>query len=126
MEKEIIYGQIIAKANHYMAVPGNGGLRRIIKDDKIRKYEQSFREQCTLYKDKHISDHFILHAIVWQSSLRFDLDNSIKTLLDCLQYVNAISDDNLCFKIDAEKRVNGSRPRIEFWLEPINEQAKLF
>lgn len=126
MDKEIIYGQIIAKANHYMAVPGNGGLRRIIKDDTIRKYERSFTEQCILYKNKHINERFKLHVTVWHSSIRFDLDNSLKTLLDCLQTVNAITDDNLCFGIDAEKRLDKSNPRIEFWIEPINEQKNLF
>jgi len=43
--KEIIYGQVLAKANYYMAVPGNRGLRRIIKDEPIRQYEQLFQEQ---------------------------------------------------------------------------------
>jgi len=126
METEIIYGQIIAKANHYLAVPGNGGLRRIIKDDTIRKYEQSFSEQCVLYKDKHISERFKLHVTVWHGSIRFDLDNSLKTLLDCLQSVDAIMDDNLCFSIDAEKRLDKNNPRIEFWIEIINEQTNLF
>ena len=32
---ETIYGQIVAKANHYMSVPGKGARKRIIKDEKI-------------------------------------------------------------------------------------------
>ena len=47
MEVETIHGQIIAKANHYQAVPGKFGAKRIIKDEKIRAYERSFMEQCT-------------------------------------------------------------------------------
>ena len=39
MEIEVIYGQIIAKANHYQAVPGKFGTKRISKDEKIRAYE---------------------------------------------------------------------------------------
>ena len=39
MEIETIYGQVIAKANHYQAVPGKFGTKRIIKDEKIRTYK---------------------------------------------------------------------------------------
>ena len=35
MEMETIHGQILAKANHYMSVPGKAGERRIIKDEAI-------------------------------------------------------------------------------------------
>ena len=45
MEIEVIHGQIIAKANHYQAVPGKLGMKRIIKDEKIRAYERSFMKQ---------------------------------------------------------------------------------
>lgn len=43
---ETIYGQIVAKANHYMSVPGKGGAKRIIKDEVIRAYERNFIKQC--------------------------------------------------------------------------------
>ena len=39
MEIETIYGQVIAKANNYQAVPGKDGQKRIIKNDRIREYE---------------------------------------------------------------------------------------
>ena len=93
MITETIYGQIVAKANHYMSVPGKNGTKRIIKDDKIREYERSFIAQCKIYRNKQISSRFRLFVKVWHSSIRFDLDNSLKTLLDCLQSVNAITDD---------------------------------
>lgn len=38
---ETIYGQIVAKANHYMSVPGKGGAKRIIKDEVIRAYVEN-------------------------------------------------------------------------------------
>lgn len=82
---ETIYGQIVAKANHYMSVPGKGGAKRIIKDEVIRAYERNFIKQCKTYKNKRISSRFRLFVRVWHSSPRFDLDNSLKTLLDCLQ-----------------------------------------
>ena len=114
METEIIHGQIVAKANHYQAVPGKAGERRIIKDEVIRAYERSFMEQCTKYRNRRISSRFRLFVRVWHSSVRFDLDNSLKTLLDCLQMAGAITDDKLCFQIEAEKRIDKYHPRIEF------------
>ena len=125
MEIEIIHGQIIAKANHYQAVPGKGGTRRIIKDEKIRAYERSFMQQYRIYRNRRISSRFRLFVRVWHS-VRFDLGNSLKTLLDCLQMVGAITDDKLCFQVEAEKRIDKYHPRIEFALVEVNEQKKLF
>lgn len=126
MEIEVIRGQVIAKANHYQAVPGKDGMKRIIKDDKIRAYERTFMQQCRIYRDRGISSRFRLFVRVWHSSERFDLDNSLKTLLDCLQMVGAITDDKLCFQIEAEKKIDRYNPRIEFALLEVNEQKKLF
>lgn len=126
MEIEIIHGQIIAKANHYQAVPGKGGTKRIIKDEKIRAYEKSFIQQCSTYKGRRITSRFRLFVRVFHSSVRFDLDNSLKTLLDCLQMVGAIEDDKLCFQIEAEKRIDKYHPRIEFALLEVNEQKNIF
>ena len=126
MEVEIIYGQIIAKANHYQAVSGKGGTRRIIKDEIIRAYERSFMEQCKTYRNRRISSRFRLFVRVFHSSERFDLDNSLKTLLDCLQMVNAITDDKLCYQIEAEKHLDKYHPRIEFTILEVNEQKQLF
>lgn len=84
MEIEVIHGQIIAKANHYQAVPGKFGTKRIIKDEKIRDYEKAFIQQCKTYKNRHISSRFRLFVWVYHSSVRFDLDNSLKhCLTDC-------------------------------------------
>ena len=126
MEVEVIHGQIIAKANHYQAVSGKGGTRRIIKDEIIRAYERSFMEQCKTYRNRRISSRFRLFVRVWHSSERFDLDNSLKTLLDCLQMVNAITDDKLCYQIEAEKHLDKYHPRIEFTILEVNEQKQLF
>ena len=126
MEIEVIHGQIIAKANHYQAVPGKFGAKRIIKDEKIRTYERSFAQQCKIYRNRGISSRFRLFVRVFHSSVRFDLDNSLKTLLDCLQMVGAITDDKLCFQITAEKKIDRYHPRIEFAILEMNEQKQLF
>ncbi len=56
--------------------------------------------------------------------MRYDLDNSLKTLLDCLQQVGAIADDKDCMRIVAEKHIDKDRPRVIFGIEPL--QGNLF
>ena len=123
---ETINGQVIGKSNHYLSVPGKGRDRRIIKDEAIRNYERSFCNQCKIYRDRNINSRFDLIVRVYHSSARFDLDNALKTILDCLQYVHAITDDNLCYSIQATKFVDKYNPRIEYALVERNEQKSLF
>ena len=118
MEKETIYGQVVSKANNYEIGNDKHGQRYIIKSEAMRAYERSFMEQCRIYKDRLINCHFTLYVAVYESSVRYDLDNALKTLLDCLQMVKAITDDNLCLKIVAEKRIDKYRPRVVFGIEP--------
>ncbi len=118
---ETILGQIVGKSNNYQAVPDNQGGRRIIKNAAIRKYEISFSRQCTIYKNRRIDKPFVLIVHVFESKLSYDLDNALKTLLDCLQYVEAITNDNLCVGIRATKHIDRSRPRIVFALQPLEQ-----
>ena len=91
VEMETIRGQIIPKSNNYIAVPGSGSdTKRIVKSQEVRSYEKTFCLQCRKYRNRNISSEFRLYCVVYQRSRRFDLDNSLKTLLDCLQYVHAI------------------------------------
>ena len=124
MDTETIYGQVVAKANNYMAVPDSSGGKRIIKNDSVRAYEKSFAMQCRTYRNRHISSPFIFHITVYHSSWRYDLDNSIKTVLDCLQQVDAITNDNLCISIQARKSIDRHSPRVTFRIEPV--QQRLF
>jgi hypothetical protein len=80
MEEETIIGQVIGKSNNYEAVPDGAGGRRIIKNERIRAYEQLFSMQCKIYRDRLINGQFKLFIKVYQSSMRFDLDNSLKTI----------------------------------------------
>ena len=117
---ETIYGQILAKANHYQAVPDQStGGRRIILDEAFRRYAQSFYSQCKMYRDKYIRGAFRLMVDVYHSNMRFDLDNSLKTLLDLLQDVHAIEDDNRCVTIIANKHIDRNNPRVTFSIEPL-------
>jgi len=113
-QKETIFGQVVAKANNYQAVPDGKGGRRIIKSDSVREYERSFIDQCSVYAGRMIDSPFTLEVVVYESSKRYDLDNSLKTILDCLQMCNAITDDNLCMEIHARKAIDPSTPRIVY------------
>ncbi len=114
---ETIFGQVVSKANNYQVGMGKGGERHIIKSSKLKAYERTFNQQCRIYRDRHINGHFTLYAVVYESSTRYDLDNALKTILDCLQMVNAITDDNLCLKIVAEKRIDRRNPRVVFAIQ---------
>lgn len=96
------------------------------QNDRIREYEKSFCLQCKKYRGKRISGRFKLFIRVWHGNIRFDLDNALKTILDCLQMVEAITNDSLCFEIHAEKRIDRRNPRVEFGMEEINEQKNIF
>lgn len=123
---ETIHGQIIAKANNYQAVPDGHGGRRIIKTSRLRAYENSFIQQCKIYAGKMISTPFEIIVEVYSKSPKYDLDNSLKTLLDCLQYVGAIKDDSLCTRIVADKLLDPYRPRVQYCIIPETPQPTLF
>ena len=116
---ETIQGQVPSKSNSYLAVPDSAGGRRIIKNDQVRDYERSFAQQCTLYKGRNISRPFNLHAVVYESTWSYDLDNAFKAILDNLQYVGAITNDNLCVAINARKVIDRRNPRVVFAIEEI-------
>lgn len=125
-EVEVIHGQIVAKANNYQAVPDGAGGRRMIKNSKVRAYEQSFIRQCRIYAGRMIDWPFELIATVYYRHNKYDLDNSLKTLLDCLQYAGAITNDNLCRRIVADKCIDPYHPRVEFSIIPEPEHPSLF
>jgi Holliday junction resolvase RusA-like endonuclease len=123
---ETIFGQVPSKANTYMAVSGADESRRIIKGSDVREYERNFLRQISRYKDMNIKGRFRLFIHVYESSDRYDLDNALKTVLDCLQYAHAIENDNTCAEISARKIVDRQHPRIMFAIEEIDKPLNLF
>jgi Holliday junction resolvase RusA-like endonuclease len=116
---QTIYGNPPSKSNCYriISINGHGSLA---KTPTLKKYENDFFIQCNHYRNRNIDGYFEIDVKVFYPSQRSDLDNSLKCLLDCLQKVKAISNDNKCVKITAEKYLDKLNPRIEFTLTELN------
>ena len=110
---QVIHGNPPSKSNCYKIITlhGHGSL---CKTKALTQYEKDFYIQCNHYRNKNIEGYFEFHVKVFYPSQRSDLDNSLKILLDCLQKCKAISNDNKCCKIVAEKYLDKLNPRIEF------------
>ena len=121
MEKQVIFGQVPSKSNSYKIITSRGQNGKmhgsLAKTDKLKDYEKSFYLQCDKYRNKNIKVLFEIKINVFFPSLRQDLDNCLKIILDCLQSCNAIRNDRDCVKIVAEKFVDKKNPRIEFILK---------
>lgn len=115
MTKQVIFGNPPSKSNAYRIITLNGH-GSLAKTDALKKYEKSFYMQCNQYRNKCIKGFFEIHLKAYYPSMRTDLDNVLKCLLDCLEYVKAIENDNKCIKIVAEKFIDKANPRIEFYI----------
>lgn len=116
---QTVYGQIPSKSNQYRVITlkGHGSLA---KTQGLKKYEESFYMQVGAYRNLMIEGYFELQVRVYFSSMSHDLDNSLKCLLDCLQYTKTIKNDNRCVKITAEKFLDKVEPRVEFRITAID------
>lgn len=115
---QTIHGQAPSKSNSYkiITLSGHGSLA---KTPGLKAYEQSFYVQVGKYRDMMIEGYFELHLRVYFASMSHDLDNSLKIILDCLQYTKTIKNDNRCVKIVADKFIDKNDPRIEFRLVEV-------
>lgn len=111
--KEVIKGNTPSKSNCYKIIR-IGQVASLGKTEVLKKYEESFFWQCSLYRNANIVGAFEFVIDVFYPSKRSDLDNSLKVVLDCLQKVKAIKNDNNCAKITAQKFIDKDNPRIEF------------
>lgn len=115
---ETIYGKAPSKSNSYkiIQIRGHGSMA---KTGALVKYEKDFIWQCKMYRNAGIDQPFMFFMNVYYPSMRSDLDNSTKIVLDLLQRVKAIKNDNLCCEITLKKFVDKNYPRIEFRIEPL-------
>ena len=113
-----IKGNVPSKSNCYkiITISRHSSLG---KSKALKQYEDSFFMQCGHYRNLNISTYFEFHARVYYPSMRSDIDNSLKILLDCLQRTKTIKNDNLCVKVVAEKFIDKENPRVEFHLVTV-------
>ena len=126
-----VFGEIPAKANHYQVVlsKGNSKRARIIKDNAVRNYEGWFVRQVKKAPGVPrvpICMPFTISVDVCYTNARHDLDNSLKTLLDCIQMAGIIKDDVLCKEIRAKKLVDKYTPYVHFVISYDAENAIKF
>ncbi len=125
--KQTIKGTTPSKSNCYRIITVKGDKRKGEKDhaglrksDALAAYEKAFYMQCGKYRNLGIDTLFEFYVDVYYPSQRSDLDNSLKVLLDCLQYTKTIKNDNKCIKITAQKFIDASDPRVEFRIVTID------
>lgn len=116
---QTILGNTPSKSNQYriITLSGHGSLA---KTKALKEYEDSFYMQCGKYRNLNIDTFFEYHCKVYYPSMRTDLDNHCKVVLDAMQKAKVITNDNKCVKIVAEKFIDKENPRIEFKLITID------
>lgn len=110
---QTVKGNTPSKSNCYRII-NSGQHASLCKTDALERYEESFYMQVGKYRNLGIDSLFEFHVRVYYPSMRSDLDNSLKCLLDCLQHTRTITNDNRCIKVVAEKFIDKADPRVEF------------
>ena len=111
-----IPGQVPSKSNTYKVITLNGH-GSLAKQAALKNYETMFYWHLPgQYRGLMIDGPFEIHLRVYFTTMSHDLDNSLKCVLDCLQYTKTIRNDNKCAKIVAEKFIDKENTRIEFRL----------
>ena len=110
-------GNVPSKSNCYRVITVSGHAK-LGKTSALEQFETSFYWQCPI-RNLGIAKQFEFYARVFYPSMRSDIDNSLKVLLDCLQHTKTIKNDNLCVKVVAEKFIDKSNPRVEFKIVTI-------
>lgn len=111
-----VRGQIPSKSNCYKVITlhGHGSLA---KQPVLKRYEAAFFMQCPM-RGALLAARFRLDIDVYYASDRSDLDNCLKTVLDCLQQCKAIKNDRQCVEIRARKLIDKNDPRCEITITP--------
>lgn len=107
--KKVIFGTVPSKSNSYAIAH-----KRIYKTKPLKDYERSFSLQIGELANKALDCFFDFEVDVYYPSMRADLDNSLKIILDCLQQTNTIANDNKCLSVLARRFKDKENPRIEF------------
>lgn len=115
---QTVLKQVPSKSNSYRIIT-LGGHASLAKTNALKDFESAFYMQCGNYRNLNIDKYFEFYAKVYYPSMRSDIDNSLKILLDSSQKAKVIKNDNLCVKVVAEKFVDKENPRVEFKIVTI-------
>lgn len=124
----VILGQVPSKSNCYKVITfhGHGSL---CKQDKLKRYEKESYWQCPHRGEEAlpgkkpkplITGQFRIDVDIFYKSMRSDLDNGFKVILDCLQRTLTIKNDDQCTEIRARKFVDKNNPRAKITIIPID------
>lgn len=116
---QTVLKQVPSKSNSYRIIT-LGGHASLAKTNALKDFESAFYMQCGNYRNLNIDKYFEFYAKVYYPSMRSDIDNSLKILLDSSQKAKVIKNDNLCVKVVAEKFVDKENPRVEFKIVTID------
>lgn len=120
---QTILGSVPSKSNSYKIITvkkkGGGQHAGLGKPDELKRYEESFYEQCRHYRNKMMTVPFEINLKVYFQNALSDLDNSLKIILDCLQESKAIKNDKQCVAINALKLIDKNNPRVEFFIKAV-------
>ncbi len=118
-QKIEVVGKLPSKSNRYKIIRKrrhNGSSHSsLAKSGVTRSYEQYFMFQVKKHRPKYpVHVPFKLVVDCYFPSVANDLDNSFKFILDCLQRVEFIKNDNLCYQIIGTKHIDKDNPRLIF------------
>ena len=116
--KFTIHGKVPSKSNCYkvITINGHGSLG---KAKNLKDYEKSFFLQIPASARGLMIDRFMSVLIaIYYPSMRSDLDNGCKVILDCLQHGKVIKNDNLVTEIHLTKHIDKANPRCEISIFP--------
>ncbi len=117
-EWQTILTQVPSKSNCYRIITLNGH-GSLCKTKALKDFENTFFMQCGTYRNLMIDSYFEIHCRVYYPSMRSDIDNAMKGVLDAAQKAKVIKNDNLCVKVIAEKFIDKERPRLEFMINLV-------
>jgi Holliday junction resolvase RusA-like endonuclease len=115
----VIKGNVPSKSNCYKIIK-LGNHASLAKTPNLKEFEKSFYMQLPAeWRNRNYEGLFEFEINVYYPSMRSDLDNSLKVILDCLQKTNTIANDNKCVRIVAQKFIDKDNPRCEFSIKEV-------
>lgn len=121
VRQTVIYGDVPSKSNSY-GLTVIAGRAKMYKTARLKEYEDQFFMECN-QRGRMIKSFFGMRMDVYYSSLRPDMDNALKIILDCLQTCKVIKNDRYLAELMQAKFKDRQKPRIEFGLYELTNHG---